>query len=147
MANCQSLTFPLRRRWTTKSGIYLPDLLGGVLHCRSICVNARVHSCSHAVESLSTPDGVGVRPPHMVGFAARSRACFRMRFLWREVISAARTADRVTPAKSHMHCPEKMASNSDLLVLDLSQYQPAIVPTPGTGRVSNDLPLGLVQAL
>lgn len=75
------------RRMTTKSGPYLPDLLGGVLHWRSIWFSARVHSCSHAVESLSTPDGDGLRPPHMLGFTARSRACFRMRFLWKKVVS------------------------------------------------------------
>lgn len=39
----------------------------------------------------------------------------------------------------------KMIGKSDSLVLDFGQYQPAVVPTSGTGRVSNDLPLGLVQ--
>lgn len=84
---CQSLGSPRRRKFTTKAGIYLPHLLGGVLHWRSIWVSARVHSCSHAVASLSAPDGEGLRPPHIVGFTARSRACFLMRFLWRVVVS------------------------------------------------------------
>ena len=36
-------------------------------------------------------------------------------------------------------------SKRDLLILDLGKYQPAVVPTPGASRVSDDLPLGLVQ--
>ena len=38
----------------------------------------------------------------------------------------------------------KMISKSDSLILDFGQYQPAIIPTSSTARVSNDLPFGLV---
>ena len=78
----------------------------------------------------------------MVGFAARSRACFLIRFLCRAVVSVMARLIRILMPRT-----AKMISKGDLLVLDFSQYQPAIVPTPGTGRVPNDLPLGLVQTL
>ena len=51
----------------------------------------------------------------------------------------------VTPVQRPVHTTGKMIGKSNLLVLDFGQYQPAVVPTPGTSRVSNDLPLGLVQ--
>lgn len=39
-----------------------------------------------------------------------------------------------------------MTSEINVLSLDLCKYEPAIVPAPGTCRISNDLPFRFVQA-
>ena len=64
---------------------YLPVVLGGVDQLRSIWSTARVHSVLQAVASFSTPAAVGVRPPHMVGLAAMSLACFAIKFLYQRI--------------------------------------------------------------
>ena len=53
----------------------------------------------------------------------------------------------VRPISMSVQRTRRMISKGDLLVLDFSQYQPAVIPAPGTGRVSNDLPLSLIQTL
>ena len=121
-----------------------PVRLGGVVQFLSNWSNARVHSATHAVASFSTPAAVGVRPPHMAGLTANFRAWVAISPLLggrhRQLRCTSRDAASPSHEWGHMW---KRAIN--LLFANLRKHQPTIIPAAVASRVTDYLPLGLIQ--
>ena len=106
-------------------------MLGGESQCLSICLTALVHSAMHAFASCSTPAAVGDLLPHIAGLVANLRACFATSCLDNP------SAERPKGHRSFTH----------VLLFDLDENQPAVVPTAHTSRIPDHQTLRLVQAL